>query len=58
MDKNTCIIHEVNTKWGHNKDALYASKHLPTSAKGKTTALANCNTFSGTATMSIPQDER
>ena len=54
MDKNTCIIHEVNTKWGHNKDALYASKHLPTSAKGKTTALSNCNAFSGTATMSIP----
>ena len=45
MDKNTCIVNEVDTGWGQNKGAIHATQYRPTSVKGKTTARPNCTTF-------------
>ena len=55
MDKKTWIIDEVNKEWGHNNGVLHATQYCLTSVKGQTTARDNCNTFSGTDTMSNPE---
>ena len=57
MDKKTLVIDKVNTEWGHNKGAFHATQYHPTSVKGQTTARANCTTFSGTYTLSNPEDK-
>ena len=57
MDNNNWIIDELNTEFGHNKGALYATRYHPTSVKVNTTACANCTTFSGTYTLSNQEDK-
>ena len=57
MDNNNWIVDEVNTEWGHNRGAIYATQYWPTSVKVQTTAHANCTTFAGTYNMSNPEDK-
>ena len=57
MDKKTQIIDEVNTEWSHNKGSLQVTQYHPNSVNGKTNARAHFTNFSGTATISNPEDK-